>query len=108
MTKMWSMQQQLVSFTTGQIGKPYRRGRALKGKEPVTPNAAEPGVDLSQFLASHALDRMAPDALDATDDAHLCPPVRELSGRHSQVTALLRDNLPIEMSQATDNCFLLL
>src|SRR6266478_4302935 len=68
-------QQHLVRLTPGQVGKAGRRGRALKGEQPVPIDSGKTGKDFRQFFAAHALDRIPPDAFHTAHHAHMAPPL---------------------------------
>ena len=101
--KVRPIQQQLVSFSPGQVRKSDRRGRAFKGQRgdhPILPRSRRrfPVIPRRPCSSRDIARRSRRDR-----SGSFSPPVRELSADTRWVTALLRHDQPIETSRATDN-----
>src|SRR5262249_51848267 len=68
--KRCTVTQHLRPRSPGQIRKAGRRILIEEGIEPIAENAGVADKDLVDGLAGHALDRIAPEALDFTDNGH--------------------------------------
>ena len=64
------MEQHVRLLARRQIGKSGWGGGALKGVEAIAVDAREADESALHPLAAHALDGIAPNALDMSDDAH--------------------------------------
>src|SRR5215471_4336273 len=67
------VEQHRASVAAGEKRKASRRSRALEGIEAIAIDPREPDEYLGYFFASHALDGVAPDALDLADEVHPTP-----------------------------------
>ena len=65
------IQEHLSLLASRQIGEALGAAGTFEGEETITVDAGKPDEGLLQLLAAHALDRIAPEALDPSDDAHV-------------------------------------
>src|SRR5215213_3785825 len=68
------MEQHPLLLTSSQIGEALRGGRIVERVEPVTEHTRIAEIGFLQFLASHALDGIAPQAFNLAYYAHDEPP----------------------------------
>src|SRR5262249_15446407 len=61
------IEQHRAGVAAGEKRKGGRRSRALEGIEAIAIDPREPDEYLGEFFAPHALDGVAPDALDLSD-----------------------------------------
>src|SRR5258706_5774462 len=85
MAEARSIQQHLFLLPPGQVREALGRSRAPESKEAVAVDTREPNEGLFQFLAAHAFDRIAPEAVYLSHDTH---------SQKSLVTKIPRLGLP--------------
>jgi hypothetical protein len=64
-----AIQEHLSLLASREIGEPLGAAGTLEGEEAVAVDPGGPDESLLQLFAAHALDRIAPEAVDVTDDA---------------------------------------
>src|SRR5262245_44122399 len=74
MAEARSIQQHIFLLPPGQVREALGRGGAPESKEAVAVDTREPNEGLFQFLAAHAFDRIAPEAVYCSHDTHLQTP----------------------------------
>src|SRR5215207_3109857 len=92
--KPWTIPEQLFLLPPRQVGESFWSGRTLEGKVAVAIDPGEPHEGFLQLLAAHALDRIAPEAIDLSNNTHVRTPFRDAPHK-SSVWALLSFPKPL-------------
>jgi hypothetical protein len=74
MTESRAIEEHLSLLPPRQVGEPLGTVRAFEGEESIAVDPGEPEVRHLQHLTAHALDRIAPEAVDSPYDAHVESP----------------------------------
>lgn len=64
------IEQHPLLFPAREVWKPFRRDRTPESIEPIAIDTCEADVGCVEFLAAHALDRVAPEAFHIANHTH--------------------------------------
>src|SRR6266478_7028488 len=92
MAEAWAIEDHLFLLPSRQEWETRGAGRTPDGVEAVAIDAGKPDIGLRQLLAAHALDRIAPEAIDPSDETHLPNPFANISSYSTMSRLVLSTN----------------